>query len=226
MVTKLARQVRCEDVLRHFGKDTMTFFTFTTKDVVTYQQIRDRWRNLRHYLVEKYQKRDLKYVMNYELHPKGHGWHIHAVFNNYINLRRGGLLKIRSFGFGMVRVEKVDSLGVANYLSKHCLKAYRGVKAAQKGMGRRLRLVNCSRGLPRLSDYGWKSAYNDRVRRFLRLAHFRCTFGGLPFDRRYLYASFAVLNNWDSYRLKAAVFHRHVDSLPELASSSALSDGV
>lgn len=205
-VSKLAREVRCNDVLRHFSDDTMSFFTFTTRDVVTYDEIRERWRNLRHFLVEKYRRKDLKYVMNFELHPKGHGWHVHAVFNHFLNLRNGGLASMRRYGFCIIRAEKVNSLGVAQYLSKHCLKAYRGVKLAQKGRGQRLRLVNCSRGLPRLSDYHWESSYQDRVRRFLRLSSFRAKFGALPFYRRYLYASFAVLNGWNGYQLSDALY--------------------
>lgn len=145
MVSKLAREVRCTDVLRRFAEDNdgMCFLTLTTPDVVTIHQIRERWRNLRHDLVRRL-GRDAKYVMNYELHPRGHGWHIHAVFNRYIPLRRGGLYRLRSFGFRMIRVEKVTTEGVALYLSKHCLKAYRGVSKQLQGQSKRLRLVNCS----------------------------------------------------------------------------------
>ena len=207
MTSQLAKKVRCDDVLKHFSKRKMTFFTFTTKDVVTYSEIRQRWRNLRHFLVEKYRSKDLKYVMNYELHPKGHGWHIHAVFSDYIQLKFGGLAKMRSFGFGMIRVEKVNSLGVAQYLSKHCLKAYRGVKQAQKGQGKRLRLVNTSRGLPRLSDYKWQSDFNDRVSAFVRRPMFQSVFKGFPFNRQWDYASYAVLNGWDVCGLRDRLFN-------------------
>ena len=66
MISQLAKKVRCDDVLKHFSKRKMTFFTFTTKDVVTYSEIRQRWRRLRHFLVEKYRSKDLKYVMQSE----------------------------------------------------------------------------------------------------------------------------------------------------------------
>lgn len=207
MITNFHRKCRCDDVLRAFAKDRMSFFTFTTPDVVTYDVIRERWRKLRHFLVEKYRGKNLRYVMNFELHPKGHGWHIHAVFSDYIQLRRGGLARLRSFGFGMINVEKVDTYGVAQYLAKHCLKAYRGVKAAQKGQGKRLRLVNTSRGLPRLSDYKWQSQYNQSVVRFMRRPMFQTVFKGFPFDRQYLYASYAVLNGWDVCGLRDRLFH-------------------
>lgn len=207
MVTTLHRKCRCDDVLRAFSKDRMTFFTLTTEDVVTYDVIRERWRNLRHYLVEKYRDKNLRYVMNFELHPKGHGWHIHTVFSDYIQLRRGGLDRLRSFGFGMIKVKKVNSYGVAQYLAKHCLKAYRGVQQAQKGAGKRLRLVNTSRGLPRLSDYKWQSRYNQNVVKFMRRPMFQAVFKGFPFDRQYNYASFAVLNGWDVIGLRDRLFH-------------------
>lgn len=103
----------------------MYFFTLTTPDVVDIHEIRDRWRKFRHYLVELLGK-DTKYIMNYELHPNGHGWHIHSVWNAYIPLKTH-YHKLKDFGFGRVDVQLVNSLGVAEYLSKHALKAYRGV---------------------------------------------------------------------------------------------------
>lgn len=210
MVSKMARQVRCSDVLARFSKDNqgMCFMTFTTKDVVTIHQIRERWRNLRHFLIER-EGKGIKYVMNYELHPKGHGWHIHAVFNRYINLRAGGLYRLRRYGFNIINVKRVDSLGVAEYLSKHCLKAYRGCSKALQGQSKRLRLVNCSRGLPVLSDYRWRSAFNDSVRLYLRRPFFQSAFKGFSFSSRYNYAQFAVLNGWTVQQLRDAVFPSH-----------------
>lgn len=202
MVSKLAREVRCTDVLRRFAEDNdgMCFLTLTTPDVVTILQIRERWRNLRHDLVRRL-GRDAKYVMNYELHPRGHGWHIHAVFNRYIPLRRGGLYRLRSFGFRMIRVEKVTTEGVALYLSKHCLKAYRGVSKQLQGQSKRLRLVNCSRGLPVLSDYKWKSRFVASVRERLQNGNFLSTFKKFPFSLRYRYAEYSVLMGWSVRRL-------------------------
>ena len=210
-VSKLARKVRCSDVLSIFlkGGNDNIFLTLTTKDVVTLLEIRQRWRNLRHYIVERL-GRDCKYVMNYELHPRGHGWHIHAVFNRYINLRGDGLRRLQSFGFGRINVKRVSSVGVSDYLSKHCLKAYRGVKKGLASGGKRLRLVNQSRGLPVLSDYSWRSRFLEDVRRLLVRASEDRNFSSLPFSRRYFYAELGVLHAWDVRRLLDFVEDLHI----------------
>lgn len=166
MVSKLIKSVRCEDVLNAFmdGAKGCVFFTLTTPDVVDIYEIRKRWRKVRHYLVEKYS--GAKYVMNYEIHPGGHGWHIHTVWNRFIPLRVV-FDKLRAFGFGRVDIQRVNHKGVSDYLTKHALKAYRGVsrKEMENNPSFRLRLVNASRGLPVLSDYCWKSDLKEQVRR-------------------------------------------------------------
>lgn len=145
----------------------------------------------------------LKYVMNYELHPKGHGWHIHGVFNRYINLRGGGLQQLRRYGFKMINIKKVTTLGVSLYLSKHCLKAYRGVrKSLNSGdVAKRLRLVNTSRGLPKLSDYRWQSAYIESVASVMRNRVFRDRFKGMDLRRLRAYAEVSVLWGVHPWRL-------------------------
>lgn len=162
MVSKTIKEVRADDVLTDFVKHPCVFLTLTTPDVVDVFEIRKRWRSFRHWFQEV--NPGCKYIMNYEIHPRGHGWHIHAVFTQYIPLKKY-LPRIRSFGFGRVDVRRVTSKGVSDYLTKHALKAYRGVsKVSSELLGRsvRLRLVNTSRGLPVLSDYHWRSAYQDR----------------------------------------------------------------
>lgn len=203
MVSSTVRKVRCDDLLIKFmdGGKKCVFLTLTTPDVVDISEIRLRWRGLRHYLCEVFGG-DAKYVMNYEIHPKGHGWHIHSVWNRYIPLRRF-LPKIRSFGFGRVNVEKVTSIGVADYLSKHCLKAYRGISRRSVTVSR-LRLVNTSRGLPRLSDYVWFSDFRQEVHHLmvdldekstLRVAGVRYVnlWRDLPFVRKWRICELCVL---------------------------------
>lgn len=159
------RTTRCNDLLAELVKNGhCVFFTLTTPDVVTYDEIRARWRNLRHELCRQSELKGVRYVMNYEIHPQGHGWHIHGVFDRFIPLRRF-LPLIQSFGFGRVDFRRVGSVGVANYLTKHCLKAYRGIKRSCAVSGRRLRLVNTSRGLPKLDDYSYSSDWLSRFRR-------------------------------------------------------------
>lgn len=159
---KEIRSVRCEDLLKELVKSgECVFFTLTTPDVVDYEEIRRRWRLLRHDLVRRLGS--VKYVMNYEIHPKGHGWHIHGVFDRFVSLRRF-LPLIRKYGFGRVDFRRVTSVCVAEYLTKHCLKAYRGVRKGCSLSGRRLRLVNTSRGLPRLNDYYYTSDWLSSFR--------------------------------------------------------------
>lgn len=207
MITKLAREVRCQDVLEEFARnnDGMVFMTMTTPDVVGYHDIRARWRNVRHFICEKY--KGIRYVQNYELHPGGHGWHIHAVFNRPINLRGGRLYKLRSYGFGMINIKRVTTLGVSLYLSKHCLKAYRGVRNELETQSKRLRLVNTSRGLPRLADYHWKSDHTDQVRAFFGSSDYQQAFKHLPFGAKWRYAELAVLFGWSISELSEKLMH-------------------
>lgn len=185
-VSRAIRAVRCEDALEVLSKEGFCcFFTLTTPDVVDIHTIRERWRNLRHWLVrylnncagplkvptrdgaKSRQRQSVKYVMNFEIHPKGHGWHVHSIWNRYIPLTLGYVRdQIKAFGFGRVDVRRVTSKGISEYLTKHALKAYRGVsrKEMEKHPSFRLRLVNASRGLPVLSDYAWKSDDKERVR--------------------------------------------------------------
>lgn len=173
MTTNEIRKIRCEEVLSKFmasGRGCV-FFTLTTKDVVDLKEIRERWRNLRHWLARRLGY-DAKYVMNYEVHPKGHGWHIHSVWNHYIDLRRF-LPKIQSFGFGRVDVRKVDSKGVSEYLTKHALKAY-AKRVKLEGGCARCRLVNASRGLPVLSDYHYESEFGTLRKQVFRQVNRLC----------------------------------------------------
>lgn len=169
MVTNEIRKIRCDEVLRSFMASSRgcVFLTLTTPDVVDLSEIRRRWREFRHEIMRRL-KTDPKYVMNYEVHPNGHGWHIHSVFNRY--LPHELLLPLaRASGFGRLDVRRVGSAGVAEYLTKHALKAYaKRTKYAEKG-AKRARLVNTSRGLPRLCDYHYESSRLDNERKILRL---------------------------------------------------------
>lgn len=191
MVSREIRELRCNDVLHNFMRSNKgcVFFTLTTADVVDFDEIRRRWRGLRHWLSRRLddveivnlengkRKRVIKwqshFVMNFELHPKGHGWHIHTVWNRYIDLRKY-LSKVRSFGFGRVDVRKVNTQGVADYLTKHALKAYRCKVRLQEGRFGRCRLVNTSRGLPKLSDYFYSSDFLYKFRKSYRSVNRLC----------------------------------------------------
>lgn len=163
---------RIKDCVELMDFDKVKFFTLTTPDVVSLEEIRKRWRRFRHYLVEKLGK--VKYVMNYELHPKGHGWHIHILINRFVNLRdndiRGAIIRC---GFGRVDISSAkDCFSLSEYVSKHCIKSYKTSFDNVK----RLRLVNCSRGLFRLSDYDYKSEFLEDIRKIYKAALSSCIY--------------------------------------------------
>lgn len=162
-IQKEIKEIRADDALSVLSRGSCpVFFTLTTPDIVDAQEIRHRWRCLRNWMIRKLG--NPQYIMNYEIHPQGHGWHIHAVFDCFIPLSQF-LPKIHSFGFGRVDVRRVTTLDIARYLTKHCLKAYRGIKIKQSIISRgfRLRLINTSRGLPSLTSYSIKSEFRDTV---------------------------------------------------------------
>lgn len=188
------KKIRAKDALNILMKGgKAVFFTLTTPDVCDYAEISRRWRNLRLYLLQDMRRRGLdpQYVMNFERHPGylqkvvnkdtfeecvirsdgiPHGWHIHGVMSCPIDLRRY-LWTIRYYGFGRVDVRKVTTEGVAEYLTKHALKAYRGISKRERAKCgvERVRLVCTSRGLPALHDYKAQSAHLELVRYLMRL---------------------------------------------------------
>lgn len=225
MVSKSIKSVRCDDVLKAFMASSKgcVFLTFTTPDVVDVYEIRKRWRGVRHFLCEKY--KGVKYVMNFEIHPKGHGWHIHSVWNRFIPLTPDILYKFHEFGFGRVDIRRVNSRGVSDYLTKHALKAYRGVSQAEmkRNPSFRLRLVNASRGLPVLSDYEWRSDFKADVRnacnRFERNEHSR----GLSFRQIYSCMEVCTLLRFSSMaQLRAFIFRLRRDSKMKLEPQRCL----
>lgn len=194
MVGKEKREYRAVESLNKMATRRCVFLTLTTRDVVSYAEIRQRWRDLRHWLIRRL-GRPL-YVMNYEVHPKGHGWHIHCVIQAYVDLSLY-LGKIQSFGFGRVNVRPITNLGIADYLTKHCLKPYRGAGKSSFKMGeyKRCRLINQSRGLPCLAEYQYTSDYIDSLRKVLKENRIR-TFS----PRRKLYADLCYYYDLESYQ--------------------------
>lgn len=176
MKSKSIRTARCEDVLDVLMQNgKCVFLTLTTPDIVSLFELRKRWRALRHWLIQDvFRGRKVHYVMNFELHPKGHGWHIHAVFNRPIDLKLR-LKDIQSYGFGRIDVRLVRSKGVSDYLTKHCLKAYRGIVAKEIRSNpelKRIRLVNTSRGLPTLDSYSVHSPTLDKTRHLFAMCRY------------------------------------------------------
>lgn len=231
MVTKMSkdriiRQVRALDSLKLIGSGA-TFVTLTTADEVDLHGIRRRWRKYRNSLQKRAKRRGmmLRYVMNYELHPgylikvvsgpnggervlhgtgQSHGWHIHAVVGGDITDTRHLLDKAN---FGRCDFRSVTSSGVMDYLTKHALKAYRGLtrKERERYRGMRVRLVSTSRGLPRLSDYNWESKLIRRTKALRDQWHKEMEETGGRYDYRRLhqYAEICALMGYDTvYQLR------------------------
>lgn len=184
------RKIRAHDALDVLIKDgRATFFTFTTPDEVDFKEISARWRSFRNWFLQWLRRKGEtpQYVMNFERHPgylqkvinkdtfdefvirgdgNSHGWHIHGVFSCRFPMFRWFLDRLKDFGFGRVDVRRVNSQGVADYLTKHALKAYRGIsrREREKSGVQRLRLVCASRGLPALSDYVSTSLHLELAR--------------------------------------------------------------
>lgn len=143
MVKCMKKIYRIEVATGELLKKNAYWWTLTTKDVCDYSEIAQRWRRVRHWFNGKFN--DFKYIQNFEVHPKGHGWHVHFVCNRFINLcSKSDYNKIQSFGFGRVEVRRCYSNDLHEYLSKHALKAY---KRLPDRPNKRFRIVNVSRSL-------------------------------------------------------------------------------
>lgn len=194
MTSSWKHSFRASAVVSSF--ECAVFITLTTVDKVDLAEIRKRWRIFRHDYFRRIGKSD--YIQVYEPHPRGHGWHIHVIVNRgYLPVEIIRLFCKRA-GFGRVHIEKVVNLeGAATYLSKYLVK---GVKACKALGVSRVRLVNCSRGLTRLSDCVCSSSVIDFCKTIVKKSStdFYEDFVGIP-----LWLRFIHVRNWllfgDSY---------------------------
>ena len=117
------------------------FWTFTTKEVVSVERARAMWNKLVKSLWNyghdpKTGDRTIFGLRVFELHPGGHGVHVHALLNRRLHIhaiRR----RCQKFGFGWIHVVRVRSeehaVVVGDYLAKYlvpesrpgCLKGVR-----------------------------------------------------------------------------------------------------
>lgn len=141
MIKITRKMFRAETVLNEMmSRGGAFWWTLTTPDVVNYSEISKRWRRVRHYLSRKYSP--FCYIQNFEIHPKGHGWHIHFICDSFIDVRRH-FSKMRKFGFGRVSCSRVYSNGITDYLVKHAFKPVRANHRDSSSV--RIRLLNVSR---------------------------------------------------------------------------------
>lgn len=180
-------------------KDRLRFFTLTVPEHdLPLPLVSARWRDFANTRWWRRQKAKGDYVVVYEPHPSGHGWHIHVITNFFIPWQELALMA-RVVHFGHTDIRQVDSgtaLYCAKYLSKSkILKRFAGCP--------KLRIVNTSRGLVRLKDIEIHSPSIDFIK-----AHWSMG-SGLPINRR-----FALLYlSWIQSTMNITGLHPFVDDL-------------
>jgi len=114
---------------RTLGKTSQLYmWTFTFKDVIPVKETRKRWNYLLTLLQRTWPK--LCGIRVFELHPGGHGLHVHLVTNSYIRVEQARLLAEKA-GWGRIHVKRVPSERIGylgKYLTKkrpECLKRWR-----------------------------------------------------------------------------------------------------
>lgn len=154
-------------------RGALRFGTITVKRPdVPLHVVSDMWRNFANGRWWRKLSRGKDYVMVYEPHPNGHGWHIHFLCNFYVPIRQL-VYEVGKYGFGVCWMEHV-SPDTAWYISKYVVKSR---KLLRRSNYRRVRLVNVSRTMLPLSDVVVRSSSIDFVRRWWR-------FSDLPFQVR------------------------------------------
>lgn len=126
---------------------------------LTLRQTADMWRSFANSRFWRDLCRGRDYVMVFEPHPGGHGWHVHFVCNFYVPIR--DLVRVSSrYGWGVCYMEVVD-VGAVAYVAKYIGKSGRlSRKEGCKGV----RIVNVSRTLLPLRDVEVHSPSIDYVR--------------------------------------------------------------
>lgn len=158
MNRKMFRLLVCGDLMSSRGR--LRFGTLTVRlHGVPLRTVADMWRSFANTRFWRDLSRKRDYVMVFEPHPNGHGWHIHFVCNFFVPVRR--LSEVASqFGFGVCWMESVDVGGVA-YISKYISKSSRIARSEGcKGV----RICNVSRSLVPLRDVEVHSPQIDFIR--------------------------------------------------------------
>lgn len=125
---KFKSRVACEMSISSLtaGFSSCYLWTFTTADVIDPRECARRWNDLQRYLV----RFGFFGVRVFELHPGGHGLHVHA-----LTVRRFDINKIRSYStvcsFGRINVKRIPvsrSCYIAKYLSKQFVEEHPELK--------------------------------------------------------------------------------------------------
>lgn len=144
------------------SRGRLRFGTLTVKvEGLPLRVVADMWRAFANTRFWRDLSRKRDYVMVYEPHPNGHGWHIHFVCNFFVPVR--DLVRVAgNYGFGVCWMESIPSAHVA-YIAKYITKSNR--LARQEG-SKGVRVVNVSRSMLPLRDIDVHSSMIDFIRRF------------------------------------------------------------
>lgn len=160
MNKKLFRLVCCANVMASRGR--LRFFTVTVQEHgLPLRFVADRWRTFANDRWWRKISKGKDYIMVYEPHPGGHGWHIHFLTNFYIpidDLR----YYCNRHNFGICFAEACDT-GTVVYMAKYISK---GAFLRRMEGASNVRLVNVSRSLLPLRDIDVSSSSIDFIRRW------------------------------------------------------------
>ncbi len=158
MNKNLFRLVASAELMSTRGR--LRFGTLTVRlDGLPLRVVADMWRSFSNSRWWRSISRKRDYILVYEPHPNGHGWHIHFLCNFYIPIR-DLVYESSKYGFGVAWMESV-SVDHVYYISKYISKSRRiSRREGSKGV----RLVNVSRSMLPLSDVIVSSPMLDYVK--------------------------------------------------------------
>jgi hypothetical protein len=99
------------------GSDTFYFWTVTTPSVVAVKEVSRCWNRLSNW----FRRKGFLILRVFELHPGGHGLHVHFITSQRIDIN-DLLPVIRRCGFGRTDVRKVGDSAAIRYLAKYLSK--------------------------------------------------------------------------------------------------------
>lgn len=145
------------------SRGRLRFFTLTVPEQsLSLREIANRWRQFCNTRWWRKLSKGNDYIIVYEPHPNGHGWHCHVLTNFFIPWQQLQLMA-NSVHFGHTDIEAVDN-GASLYMAKYVTKA-QVLRRADKS-AKSVRIVNVSRRLLSLKDVIVSSPSIDFIRRF------------------------------------------------------------
>lgn len=178
MTRDLFRLLACGDIMKSRGDLRFVTLTFEHSGLPL-DYCAHCWREFTNGRWWRSLSRGKDRIQVWEIHPGGHGWHLHMLVNFFIPWKRLQREIVKA-GFGyIVHVELCRDMSVCDYVCKYLLKSKR---ISRSESARRHRIINVSRSLLPLSDVNVKSSSIDYVR-----SRWRFTSGPLSLRWRMLY---------------------------------------